>query len=1294
MDEHPTTPSPNRPEPEWDSTGGYWPLERADSDERTASGSSAHDAAAEEAKHFDAAMKRMPVDYQAVIELRHFEKKPLEEVGEALSRSAEAARQLWLHAFARLQEELGLLANNHGPREPREAESRGIDPRAQEVFADLAIDFDPSLRAGAVPREEGVALDANLREEVSPAKRCLELIERVRRSRQNATFQGPFGGLFALVDDKAYSAGGDQHRLGRFEVVRELGRGGHGIVYLARDPILSRQIALKIPRPDLLLSKSLRQRFVAEAQAAARLDHPNIVRVLEAGFDGTFCYIVQELCDGPSLADWLRERPQRVEPDVAAWVIMELAEALAHAHQHAILHRDVKPANVLLKPVKSDHASNEIGAVDRTDDAAPSTSNRMAPSFPFMPKLCDFGICKVFDEGDDGRTATQTDIVVGTAAYMAPEQATGKTSDIGPKTDVYGLGAILYQMLTGFPPIRGNSRVDILRRVLTDEPTPVRRIRPDVPLDLELICLKCLAKEPARRYATADLLAEDLAHFLKGEPITARRVRPWERAWLWSRRYPLRAGSALLITFLFCAWILTLMASNVRLNHLNVQLNQLNESLASANAELVKVGNDKVAAAAQARELQLVAERDRAKADELLYVSDMQQAGTALRSGDMRRLASLLERHRPQAQAQAQAETYQGGEWDFLVRRGRVAHHQIAQVPQPIYFVCLSPNERYLATAGKDAVIRFYESASSKFLFSIETHQIEVNGLAFSPAGDTLASAGDDGTIALWRVDWKGLKGQPLRSIKAHPFQVFNLLYTRDGRTLISAGRDKVVRLWDAVTGQSAGILEGHHDTAGSIALHPGGKWLASAGHDREVIVWDLASRTIARRIPIGGGPVLSIDFSNDGGLFAASTIEHDIQIWRVPSWELANRINLLDYAQRVVFMPGGDSILACDSSGTVRQCPTGIDGATSGRAAGSAIPFRAWSAHRDQIYSFVLSHRSQELITAGSDGQVIAWKLRGNADFKDLSEPQTEIEDIQFIPGSNLLAVSDGSAISLRDADSLVRTRVLGKANVRVPCLDVSRDGSTLAAGGMRGVVRLYHLRDGGRESQWELGPTFNVYRIAVSPDGRLVAAIDRYNSEKHDDLYVMDAQSGKRLKQIVARECNCAAFSPDGKWLFASGPANVVIVWNVRTQQKVSELPGHTSSINCIVFHPLARWVATASDDRLIKIWSTKDWRLQFNLEGSHGPVIGLASSANGRTLASSEQRGALTLWHTATEEGLFQPMIDVDFSPAHPEKISFSSDGRLVACLLNDPTRQTAKRFVRVMKWRSEANRSSPE
>ncbi|HEV7998685.1 MAG TPA: serine/threonine-protein kinase [Planctomycetaceae bacterium] len=1033
------------------------------------------------------------------------------------------------------------------------------------------------------------------------------------------------------------------YKIGDYELLAQIAVGGMGVVYKARQVSLNRIVAFKTIRGGRLSTEAQIARFRNEAHATAVLHHSNIVPVYEFGEIEGVHYFSMEFVDGHSLAERIALGP--IDPDVAAGYLKEIARTIAYAHSRGFLHRDLKPSNILV------------------DSAG-------------RPRVTDFGLVKPINAQSE---LTGEGAIVGTPSYMAPEQSLSNCN-ASPASDIYSLGAILYALLTGRPPFSAENDVDTLIQVRTKEPTPPRAINNAVASDLELICLKCLAKEPARRYATANLLADDLECYLAGAPVAARSVQPWERLWLWSRRHPVRAAATLLGAFLFCAWIVTVIAANVRLNYLN-------ESLALANRLLVKVGNDKEAAALQARELQVAAEENRARADELLYVSDMQQAGTAWRSGDIRRLVGLLKRHQPRGQ-----DTYQGGEWEFLWRQGRVAHRPIAQGRQPVYYVCVSPSGQYLAAAGKDATIRIYDLVSSDLTLSIETHQIEVNGLAFSPNGTTLASAGDDGTIGLWEIDWKQSKAQRLRSIKAHPYQAFNVLYTRDGRTLISAGRDTEIRLWDAASGRSVGVLAGHRDTTGSIVLHPSGKWIASAGHDGDVIVWDVDSRAIVRRIPAGGKPILSIDFSGDGGLLAASTIEHDIRIWRVSTWELANKIELLDQALRVLFMPGGGSILACDSCGIVRLCPTRVDGTSVGASAQSARPSRAWRAHRDQIYAIALSPNAREVITAGSDGEVNAWNLGEGSHFKDLREPQTEVEDIQFIPGSNRLAVSDGRKISLYDPETLLQTRVLGQAKVRLPCLAASRDGSTLVAGGMGGVVSVYDLRQNGREVRWNVGASFNVFRIAISADGRFVAAIDRYNSEKHDDLYVMDAKSGKRLDEIHTAACNSAAFSPDGQWLFASGPANDVIVWNVQTQKQVSELPGHVSSINSIQFAPGGQWVASASDDRLIKIWNPIDWRLKFTLEGARRPITDLTISPDGRTLASSEEGGALTLWHSATDEDLFQPLFAVDFSPAFPERISFSSDNRLLACVLNDPGSTSSKRFVRVMKWRGEVSHLS--
>ncbi len=1016
-----------------------------------------------------------------------------------------------------------------------------------------------------------------------------------------------------------------------------------GVVYKARQVSLNRIVAFKTIRDGRLSTDAQIARFRNEARAAAALHHSNIVPVYEFGEVEGVHFISMEFVDGQSLSERVRKGP--LDSMVAAGYLEEIANTVAYAHYRGFIHRDLKPSNILV-------------------DAAG------------RPRVTDFGLVKPINSQND---LTGDGGIVGTPSYMAPEQSLSNTN-ASPASDVYSLGAILYALLTGVPPFSSENDVDTLIQVRTKDPIPPRLINVQVPPDLELVCLKCLAKEPERRYATADLLAADLRRFLSGTPVTVRSMRPWERLWILSRRHPFQAASVLLVLGLLMAWIATLIAANLRLD-------RLNDNLAAANASLVQMSSDKDAAAARAHELQIAAEAERAKADELLYVSDMQQAGTALRAGDMRRLSALLDRHR----RQSGHETYQGGEWDFLRRRSEMAGRTIARENQPVYYIALSPDERHLLTTGKDAVIRAYNMPSADLLFSIDTHQIEVNGLAFSPDGETVASAGDDGTIVLWQLNWKDAKASQLRVIRAHPFQVFNLLFSTDGRTLVSAGRDKSIRLWDPATGKSLGVLDGHHDTAGLIAIHPAGKWLASAGHEGQVLVWDLASHSLVHSVSASGQPVVSIDFSADGRLFAAGTNAHDIRIWRLPDWTLVDKIELLDNPHGVIFSADGQSVLACDSAGTIRMWPSGSSGLLSKQAAPISKTHHSWKAHSDEIYKMIICRSTGELITAGRDGVVTAWSLHRGEWFKDLRDLHADTEDFQFIPGSRRFALTNGQTISIWDANSLLQARLLGRAE-SIRCLDVSLDGSTVAAGGLAGAIRLYDLNDDGRETQWNVGRSFNVYRVALSPDGRLVAAIDRYNSEKRDDLSVLNTKTGKRLERIRLAACNSAAFSPDGKWLFASGPSNVVVVWNAQTGEKISDRSGHASSINCIQFAPLGRWVATAGDDRLVKIWSSVDWHCQFDLEGARRPLCSLCLSADGRTLASCGRGGVLTFWHAAQHEDLFQPMIDVDFSPAYPERISFSSDGCFAGCLLNDPSSTSAKRFVRIFQWRFEANPSA--
>jgi tetratricopeptide (TPR) repeat protein/tRNA A-37 threonylcarbamoyl transferase component Bud32 len=300
-----------------------------------------------------------------------------------------------------------------------------------------------------------------------------------------------------------------------------LGRGAHGNVYQANDTMLGREVAIKVPRAESLASPELQHRFLREAQAVAALSHPNLVTVYEAGAWGPIHYITSCLCTGPNLSQWIAQQAEPIAVHVAVRLTKTLADAVAYVHSQGILHRDLKPSNVLLEPI------------------AGTTSQPQSPdSLGFTPKLTDFGLAKYLSSDSD---TTATGDIVGTPAYMAPEQASGRVHEIGPAADIYALGAILYHLLTGHAPFQGATKLDTLRQVNEGAIVPPRRLRLDLPRDLEAICLKCVEHEPNRRYASSDELAADLQRFVDHVPVLARRAGPISRLVKWSRRRPLVA---------------------------------------------------------------------------------------------------------------------------------------------------------------------------------------------------------------------------------------------------------------------------------------------------------------------------------------------------------------------------------------------------------------------------------------------------------------------------------------------------------------------------------------------------------------------------------------------------------------------------------------------------------------------------------------------------------------------------------------------------------------------------------
>lgn len=321
-----------------------------------------------------------------------------------------------------------------------------------------------------------------------------------------------------------------------YEILGELGRGGMGVVYKARQQSLNRFVALKVILGGPLASAEDKARFRIEAEAAARLHHPNIVQVYDVGEHAGFSYMALELIEGQTLRNW--QNGQRLDPLLAARIVALIARAIQHAHEHGIIHRDIKPANILLEPIslKADDSSGAVTPPRRTVHAGlrSQPANSLVLPLTFTPKVTDFGLAKSLESGTH---LTVTGVAYGTPNYMAPEQVRGKAVGVG--VDIYALGAVLYELLTGQPPFVGANPNDVLNQILRSDPVAVCKLAPRVPRDLAVIVGKCLEKEPEQRYLAARELAEDLDRFVAGQPIAARPISQTERVWRWARRNPL-----------------------------------------------------------------------------------------------------------------------------------------------------------------------------------------------------------------------------------------------------------------------------------------------------------------------------------------------------------------------------------------------------------------------------------------------------------------------------------------------------------------------------------------------------------------------------------------------------------------------------------------------------------------------------------------------------------------------------------------------------------------------------------
>jgi tRNA A-37 threonylcarbamoyl transferase component Bud32 len=687
--------------------------------------------------------------------------------------------------------------------------------------------------------------------------------------------------------------------LAGYVIERELGRGGMGIVYKARQKRLNRAVALKMVRSAESADPAQLVRFLAEAEVIAKIDHPNVVKVYEFGDYLGVPYFSLEYCPNGSLADHLKGR--RHSPEWAARVVEQVARGVQAAHAAGIIHRDLKPGNVLM-------------AADNT------------------LKVTDFGLAK------QGAASGLTDlgIAIGTPRYMAPEQASGQT-DLGPTADVYSLGAILYECLTGVPPFQGPTPNETLRLVLTTSPIPIRDLAPQVPLELCAICEQCMAKKPQQRYPSAQAVAEALRAWRKGDkegdgPASTFPLRRLPRSRL---RWSVTVWLALVCGALFTCLVVALVAFAV----VRAERDGLREALATA----VRSTGPRPAQVPLDVKQALAEERSR-WTQQLI-----EPLASALEPGhDERWVRAILKAIPPEQRwyewyylerkaqnprppwpqrgavasvafsADGKLLASVGDEAELLVRTladGKTAF-DVGKLPARARCVAFSADNQHWATGHEDHTVRVWHQSTGQLLHTLTGHTQSITALAFSGDGTRLVSASADGTIRWWTPRAGTVSETPPVT---HQGAVLSVAFSPDGNQLLTGSRDRTMRLWDTNTGQLLGTYP-HETAVYAVAFSPNGQRVASGSDDQVVRLWTLTAGEQVWQAKGHTGAVQSLTFSPDGQRLASGSADHNVRLWDTRTGRCV--LTLTGHAgpvTAVVFHPSGMLLASASADGSVR---------------------------------------------------------------------------------------------------------------------------------------------------------------------------------------------------------------------------------------------------------------------------------------------------------------------------------------------------------------------------------------
>ncbi|MHC4543355.1 MAG: ankyrin repeat domain-containing protein [Planctomycetota bacterium] len=1014
--------------------------------------------------------------------------------------------------------------------------------------------------------------------------------------------------------------------IGRYKLLEKIGEGGMAYVYMAeQEKPIRRRVALKIIKLGMD-TKQVIARFEAERQALALMDHPNISKVLDAGATETGRpYFAMELVKGISITEYCDKNKLTTQERLDLFV--QVCNAVQHAHQKGIIHRDIKPTNVM---------------VTLHDDIA-------------VPKVIDFGIAKATSQKLTEQTLfTRYAQMIGTPEYMSPEQAQLSGLDIDTRTDIYSLGILLYELLTGVTPfdtekLREAGYLEMQRIIREEEPlkpstklstlgdtlTDVaehRRASPDLLQklmrgDLDWIVMKSLEKDRTRRYGTATELSADIARHLYNEPVQAAAPSVSYRLCKYIRRHRVGVMAGSLVT---AALVLGFVLATYGLVRARLDRDR------SVQAEMKAVGERE-----RAEEQKQIADRQRNEARRSLYCAHMLMARQDWEGGRVARLWELLDVHRPKPGDQ----DFRGWEWYYLQALLHKDLFTLRGHTDAVRSVAWNPDRRHLASASDDHTVRIWDAVEGKQISVLRGHTARVNSAAWSPDGRYLASASDDETVKIW--DWT--TGKTILMLGEHKCPVSSVTWSPDSKQLASAGEDSKVRVWDAATGKESLYLLCKERTEPilSVAWSPDGKWLAVGhrpgpdGHGT-VIVWNMATKKYRQLRDLKGHRAINSVVWNPNSKLVACTTEH----MRIKVWDAAagqRKFDLFDHkgwVNSASWSPDGQRLASVSNDQTLKIWDV--------ETREVVVTF---CGHTGPVHSVDWSPDGQRLATGSEDGTLKIWDATKKEEAANTRTFSNWVSSVSWSPDGRRLATAYlRPTVEIWDPVTGQVVLTLQGHKYSVWCVTWSPDGKMLATASKDKMVKIWDAGS-GQVLRTLRGHRSEVKSVAFSPDGRRIVT-----GSYDQTIIVWDTQTGTELMSMPEHDASVCSvsISPDGKRVASTSVDGKIKIWDPNTGQVILSFRGGMSRVNALAWNPNASQLAASSNDGRIAVWETVGGRQVFSVQGHTGSAFSIRWSPDGRQLASGGGDRTIKIRDAATGEEVISlrgheaPVFSVAWSP----------------------------------------------